>query len=64
MGVMKIGDGPRYKKTGTPRQKKQRKVAQIATLVFADLLPSVSRAMREGTTTKHPPTREGNGDGV
>jgi hypothetical protein len=59
MGVMKIGDGPRYKKTGTPLQKKQRKVAQIATLVFADLLPSVGRAMRERTTTKHPQVREG-----
>ena len=64
MGVMKIADGPRYKKTGTPLQKKQRKVAQIATLVFADLLPSVSRATRERTATGHPPTREGDGDVV
>lgn len=59
MGMMKIDDGPRYKKTGTPLQKKQRKVAQIATLVFADLLPSLSRTRRERTTTRHPQIREG-----
>jgi hypothetical protein len=59
MGVMKIGDGSKYKKTGTPLQKKQRQVAQIATVVFADLLPTATRALREKATTRHPQTVEG-----
>jgi hypothetical protein len=59
MGRMKIGEGPRYKKTGSPSQKKQRRVAQIATSLFADLLPSATRVIRETAITKHPPLVDG-----
>jgi len=45
MGAMKIENGPRYKRTGSPLQKKQRQVAKVATLIFAELLPyATSRA--------------------
>ncbi|MBI3798449.1 MAG: hypothetical protein HY268_15990 [Deltaproteobacteria bacterium] len=59
MGVMKIGDGSKYQKTGTPLQKKQRRVAQIATVVFADLLPAATSAIRKKATTRRPQTVEG-----
>ncbi len=51
MGMMKIVNGPRYKKTGTSLHKKQHRIAQIATLVFAELLPSVSRVRQKKATT-------------
>ncbi len=53
MGMMRIVTGPKYKKTGTPLQKKQRNIAQIATLVFAELLPSVNKARQKKATTSH-----------
>lgn len=48
MGAMKIEDSPRYKRTGSPLQKKQRKVAKVATLIFAELLPYVTSITEPG----------------
>jgi hypothetical protein len=42
MGVMKIKAGPRYKKTGSPIQKRQQKIREIASVVFAEMLPHVT----------------------
>lgn len=48
MGALKIEDGPKYKRTGSPLQKKQRKVAKVATLIFAELLPYVTSITEHG----------------
>jgi hypothetical protein len=49
--MMKIVNGPRYEKAGTSLHKKQHRIAQIATLVFAELLPSVSKVRQKKATT-------------
>jgi hypothetical protein len=38
MGRMKISDGPQYKKTGSPLQKQQRRVQQVANRIFSERL--------------------------
>jgi len=50
MGRMKIDDGPRYKKTGSPLQKRQRRVQEVADGIFAQLLARPSQNTRTGRT--------------
>jgi hypothetical protein len=50
MGVMKIKAGPRYKKTGSPIQKRQQKIREIASVVFAEMLPHVTRMTKRKMT--------------
>jgi hypothetical protein len=49
MGAMKISDGPRYKKTGTPLQKQHKKVQRIAALIFSELLPHTTQKIKNET---------------
>jgi hypothetical protein len=51
MAKMKISDGPRYQKTGSPSQKKARKLAEIMTLIINDALSSVNRRIDRRTVT-------------
>ncbi|HXG22769.1 MAG TPA: hypothetical protein VNN62_27305 [Methylomirabilota bacterium] len=43
MGVMKIVDGPRYKKTGSPSQKQQQRIPSV---LFAELLPHTTKRVK------------------
>ncbi len=53
MGVMEIAEGPKYKKTGSPTEKKQRQIQQITTLIFADLLSRCTgNGKQKRSTTK------------
>jgi hypothetical protein len=46
MATIKISEGPRYKKNGSPSQKKARKLAEIMTLVMNDALSCVEQKVR------------------
>ncbi|HXG19220.1 MAG TPA: hypothetical protein VNN62_09135 [Methylomirabilota bacterium] len=46
MGAMKIVDGPRYKKTGSPSQKQQRRIQGITSVIFAELLPHTTKRIK------------------
>lgn len=46
MGAMKIVDGPRYKKTGSPLQKQRRRIQGITSVIFAELLPYTTKSMK------------------
>jgi hypothetical protein len=59
MGMMKITDGPKYKKKGAPLQKEQQQISRIAALVFADLLPSMNETMPERVTKGQAQTAAG-----
>lgn len=53
MGVMKIAEWPKYKKTGSPTEKKKRQVQQITTLIFADLFSRCTEnGKQQQSTTK------------
>jgi hypothetical protein len=58
MAKMKISGGPRYQKTGSPSQKKARKLAEIMTLVINDALSSAARRTERQAVTSGP-AREG-----
>ncbi|MGE0680510.1 MAG: hypothetical protein AB7P69_06320 [Candidatus Binatia bacterium] len=58
MAKMKISDGPRYQKTGSPSQKKAHKLAEIMTLIIKDALSSVDRKIDRQVVTSSSP-REG-----
>jgi hypothetical protein len=47
MGAMKIVDGPRYKKTGSPSQKQQRRIQGITSVIFAELLPHTTKSIQQ-----------------
>jgi hypothetical protein len=49
MGEMKIKEGPQYKKTGSPLQKRQQKMGKIASLVFAEVLPHITGLTKQKT---------------
>ena len=50
---MKISAGPRYQKTGSPSQKKARKIAEIMTLVIDDALLSATKKLDSQTAPEH-----------
>jgi len=52
---MKIADGPKYQKRGSPLRQKQRRAAQLAAQVFAELLPHVCRAVNRRRAAPKPP---------
>ena len=58
MAAMKISEGPRYRKTGSPSQKKARKLAEIMALVMNDALSSAERKVRHQTERRTPPPKE------
>ena len=39
MGLRKIVEWPKYKKTGSPTEKKQRQTQHVIDRIFAELLP-------------------------
>lgn len=47
MAVMKISDGPRYKKTGSPTQKRERQMRQVLSSILDELLPSLAKPCKE-----------------
>jgi hypothetical protein len=51
MAAMKIGAGLRYQKTGSPSQKKARKIEEIMRLVINDALSSPKRKRRRQAAT-------------
>lgn len=58
MAKMKISGGPRYQKTGSPSQKKARKLAEIMALIINEALSATDRRIdRQGMTSD--PVREG-----
>lgn len=58
MGQMKISTGPRYQKTGSPSQKKARRIAETMALVMNDALLSARKKFQAQATTEHAPPRE------
>ncbi len=54
MGAMKIGEWPKYKRTGSPTEKKQRQIQQVTTLIFADLLSHRTENGKEKRSTTKP----------
>ncbi len=55
MAAMRISVGPRYQKTGSPSQKKARRIAEIMTLVMDEALTQpklkADRQTRENAPT-------------
>ena len=49
MAAMKISEGPRYRKPGSPSQKKARKLAEMMVLVMNDALSGAERKVRHQT---------------
>ncbi len=47
MAAMKISAWPRYKKTGSPTEKKRRETEKIHDLLFAELLPYTSQRKQQ-----------------
>lgn len=47
MATIKISEGPRYQKTGSPSQKKARKLAEIMTLVMNDVLSRAAQKVHD-----------------
>jgi hypothetical protein len=47
MAAMKITEWPRYKKTGSPTEKKRHEAERIAALLFAEVLPSTSQRKQQ-----------------
>jgi hypothetical protein len=54
MGAMKIAEWPKYKKTGSPTEKKRRQIRLVVDRIFAEILPLSDGGKQGGATTKLP----------
>jgi hypothetical protein len=57
MAAMKISDGPRYKRTGSPTHKRERQMKQISSSIFEELLSTQANPRQERESSR---SAEGN----
>ncbi len=58
MPLTKVSVDRVYKKTGSPTEKKDRHVRQVADEIFADLFPASSRREHHSQKRKAPPAKQ------